>query len=273
MEPDLSQPEDAGYPDDRSIFDPRPPVEPEPPAQPGYGDLLITVAFGLLSLGICVVLGGVGLEIVKRITGWPLSMEDGATQLVSMLLIQGIWWAVVMAFLYYVLVVKYGITFAEGLNWLPAGPTLRYIAGGFAMAIAVTALANILPMPDEPSPMEALLAEASRFLPLFVVFGVLIAPAVEEVVFRGYVYGILDRAHGSTTAVIATAALFAAPHSAQYGGRWQIILLLFLVGVVLGIVRARTGSTLATTYLHAAYNATFMLALIASELAPEAIDV
>lgn len=256
-----------------SLRSPEPPIEPAPQAYPGYADLLLTIAFALLSLGVCVILGGVAVEIIKRVTGQPISMEDGATQLVSMLLIQGVWWAVVLAFLYFVLVVKYGLPFAEGLNWRPAGSTLRYFTGGFAMAIAVTALANVMPMPEEPSPMEALLAEAERFLPLFVAFGVLIAPAVEEVVFRGYIFGILDRAHGSTVAVVATAALFAAPHSAQYGGHWQILLLLFLVGVALGIVRARTGSTLATTYLHAAYNGTFMLALIAAELAPEAVDV
>jgi len=283
MEQDDSRFEGAAPADDhliqsRAPFLPNPLPEPEPakpaePAQPGYADLLITIAFALLSLGVCVVLGGVGVEVVKRVTGIPISMADAPTQLVMMLVIQGVWWAVVMAFLYYVLVIKYGIAFGDGLHWLPAGRTLHYLAGGFAMAIAVTALANILPMPDEPSPMEALLEEATRFLPLFVAFGVLIAPAIEEVVFRGFVYGILERAHGTTAAIIATAALFAAPHSAQYGGRWQILLLLFLVGVVLGIVRARTGSTLATTYLHAAYNATFMLALIASQIAPEPVDV
>jgi membrane protease YdiL (CAAX protease family) len=46
-----------------------------------------------------------------------------------------------------------------------------------------------------------------------------------------------------------------------------------LVGIALGIVRARTGSTLATTYVHAAYNATFMLALILAEIAPPAAGV
>ncbi len=236
-------------------------------------DLLHGLAFALLSLGLCVVLGGVAIEILKRITGAQISTADGPTQLVVMLIIQGVWWAIVMAFLYYVLVVKYGIPFAEGLDWRPIGSKLPYFAGGFAMAMAVTALANVLPMPDDPSPLEALLEEARRFLPLFVVFGVLIAPAVEEVVFRGFVFGVLERAHGATAAVIATAALFAAPHSTQYGGRWQILLILFLVGIALGIVRLRTGSTLATTYLHAAYNATFMLALIAAEIAPESVNV
>ena len=253
--------------------EPERPFEPPPRAGPGYADLLLTTAFALASLGICVVLGGVALESYKRLTGSTISISDGATQLLMMLLVQGVWGAVVMTFLYFVVTLKYGIPFAEGLAWRPAGPTLRYFTGGFAMAIAVTALANILPMPPEPSPLEELLAEATQYLPLFMVFGVLIAPAVEEVVFRGYVYGILDRAHGQGVAIVATAALFALPHSTQYGGRWQILLLLFLVGVALGIVRARTGSTLATTYLHAAYNATFMLALIATQSGPESIDV
>lgn len=278
MESDASsQQQSPGSADDRLIFDPEhaPSPPPKPPVrrEPGYADLLQGVVFALLSLGLCVVLGSAAVGGLSFLTDNQISPTDGATQLVVMLLIQGVWWAIVMAFLYFVLVVKYGIPFAEGLDWRPIAAKLPYIAGGFAMAIAVTALANVLPMPDEPSPLEALLEEAKRFLPLFVVFGVLIAPAVEEVVFRGFVFGVLERAHGAAVAVVATAALFAAPHSTQYGGRWQILLILFLVGIALGIVRLRTGSTLATTYLHAAYNATFMLALIAAEIAPESVNV
>jgi len=279
MESDIPSQEKSGASDNRLIFDPDrlppSPSSPEPPArrEPGYGDLLQGVVFALLSLGLCIVLGGVVIEVIKRLTGAEISTAEGATQLVVMLLVQGVWWAVVMAFLYFIVVVKYGIPFAEGLDWSPIRSKAPYLAGGFAMALAVTALANVLPMPDEPSPLEALLEEAKRFLPLFVVFGVLIAPAVEEVVFRGFVFGVLERAHGATVAIVATAALFAAPHSTQYGGRWQILLILFLVGLALGVVRARTGSTLATTYIHAAYNATFMLALILAEIAPEPADV
>lgn len=283
MENDVSRPEGAGPSGQSAPVDPPAspsagslPLdarEPVPAARPGYVDLLLTLAFALFTLGVCIVAGGVAMEVVKRLTGLQTSLTDGPTQLVAMLLIQGVWWAVVMAFLYYVLVLKYGLSFADGLDWHPVGRTLPYLAGGFALAIMVTALANVLPMPDEPSPMEALLEEAKRFMPLFVVFGVLIAPAVEEVVFRGYVYGILERAHGSTVAIVATAGLFAAPHSSQYGGRWQILLILFLVGVALGVIRARTGSTLATTYVHAAYNGTFMLALIAAEVAGQPVNV
>ena len=284
MEPDDSPQEEAGSADDHSPVDPdrfptgtlAPEHAPEPPPSPGlpgYWDLLQALVFALVSLGLCIALAGVAIEIIKRVAGAQISMSEGPTQLLSMLIVQGVWWALVMAFLYYIVVLKHGMPFAEGVNWLPVGSKLKYIAGGFAMAIAVTALANILPMPDEPSPLEVLLEEAKRYLPLFVVFGVLIAPAVEEVVFRGFVFGILERAHGVKAAIVATAALFAAPHSTQYGGHWQIIVILFLVGVVLGVVRARTGSTLATTYLHAAYNTTFMIAMVAAEIAPPPLDV
>jgi membrane protease YdiL (CAAX protease family) len=195
MEPDFSPFAGAGG---------EPIADPSSRPQPGYGDLLLATAFALLSLGVCVALGGVALESYKRLTGAQISIDDGATQLLMMLLvIQGVWWAVIMAFLYFVVtVLKYRIPFRRGAG-VASGRLANQpcFAGGFAMAIAVTALANILPMPAEPSPLEELLAEATQFLPLFVVFGVLIAPAVEEVVFRGFVYGSLERAHGATAAV------------------------------------------------------------------------
>ncbi|MBI1352909.1 MAG: CPBP family intramembrane metalloprotease [Acidobacteria bacterium] len=270
---------DAGESGDGLPFQPLPPAAPEPPPspaprrEPGYWDLLQLLIFALVSLGVLIVLTGVALTMIQRVTGAPMSFTEGPLKLVSMLVIQGLWWALVLAFIYYVAVVKYGVDFAEALAWRPSGSMVRQIAAGFALAIGVTALANILPMPDTPSPLEELLSDATGYLPLFVVFGVLIAPAVEEAVFRGFVFGVLERAHGTKAAIVATAALFAAPHSTQYGGRWQILLILFLVGVVLGAVRAQSGSTRATTVIHAAYNSTFMLALIASEVSGVPIDV
>ena len=261
MDYDVSPIEDAGESGDQ----PQLTAPPILRSQPGYWDLLQLLIFALTSLGALVLLAGGAMAAFQRLTGDRYSFSEGPFQLVSMLVIQGVWWALILAFLYYATVLKYGLDFAASLAWKAAGSTARHLLAGVGLAIAVTALANVIPMPEEPSPLEELLANASQYLPLFMVFGVLIAPAVEEVVFRGFVYGVIERAHGVKAAVTVTAAVFAAPHSAQYGGRWQVLLILFLVGIALGVARARTGSSRVTTFIHAAYNATFMAALLAAQ--------
>jgi membrane protease YdiL (CAAX protease family) len=71
------------------------------------------------------------------------------------------------------------------------------------------------------------------------------------------------------SAVVGTSALFSLVHGIQYSWRWQNLLLLLAVGMAFGCVRARTGSVIATTLIHAAYNATLFTALFATELRPE----
>ena len=47
----------------------------------------------------------------------------------------------------------------------------------------------------------------------------------------------------------------------QYGWRWQNLLMLLGVGAVFGTLRARTGSILPSTLVHASYNATLFAAV------------
>src|SRR5260370_38714818 len=97
-------------------------------------------------------------------------------------------------------------------------------------------------------------------------FGVLLAPIVEELFFRGFLYPALARRTGVMVAIVLTAAGFAFIHESQLAQAWAPLLMLFLVGLVLTITRARTGSVAAGVLLHMAYNATlFALVYAASD--------
>ena len=81
---------------------------------------------------------------------------------------------------------------------------------------------------------------------------VVLAPLLEELVFRGLLFGVLLPRLGSAPTVIVTALVFAALHG-QYSG---LDLLQVLVdGLLLGMARLRTGSTRVPFWMHLLGNA------------------
>lgn len=92
------------------------------------------------------------------------------------------------------------------------------------------------------------------FLPL-VVRSAVIAPLCEELFFRGYLLGVLDRAEnagrtgcsGGARAVALSAAVFALAHGSNFA-------LYAVLGLLLGALTLRTRSLLAPILVHAVYN-------------------
>jgi len=97
---------------------------------------------------------------------------------------------------------------------------------------------------------------------LLAVFGVLMAPLCEEVLFRGFLFAAFERLHGQWVALVVTTVVFALLHGAQYGWQWQQIALLHAVGGILGGIRMRSGSSQATAIVHATYNGVLFLVLV-----------
>jgi membrane protease YdiL (CAAX protease family) len=81
---------------------------------------------------------------------------------------------------------------------------------------------------------------------------VIVAPVGEEVLFRGFVFrGWARSARSVGPAIVVISLLWAALH-VQYD--WTGILQIFVVGLFLGWMRWRSGSTLLTFFLHALFN-------------------
>ncbi len=180
------------------------------------------------------------------------------------LAVQSAAWLPVLLYIYWVVVRRCRRRFAEGVGWLPPiHPAKRYLAGGVLLALSVMLLAAVVGVPDESYPMLELLSDPDAIWAL-AAFGVLVAPVVEEIVFRGFLFAALDRVHGAGIALVATSAAFSLVHGAQYGWRWQNLSILFWVGLVLGAVRMRTGSTKAAALVHASYNGLLFAVLLAA---------
>jgi membrane protease YdiL (CAAX protease family) len=148
-------------------------------------------------------------------------------------------------------------------NW-PSGKAIWFYLSGIVLAFVVETLARFLPIPKS-LPMDKLFNDASSAY-LMAFFGVLIAPVLEELFFRGMLFPTLRREFGTLAAVLLTAAAFASIHGAQLGYAWAPILSIFVVGLVLTIVRERTDSVAASVLTHSGYNFTlFTLLWIGSD--------
>lgn len=79
----------------------------------------------------------------------------------------------------------------------------------------------------------------------------LLAPLVEELIFRGWIFSSLKRSFGRWAAILLTAALFAGVHLDATG---LYPLLIFLPGLALTLIRDHTGSSKASFLAHAGYN-------------------
>ncbi len=227
-----------------------------------YWDLLYLVLFAVPAFALIAVICTVSLFGLSFVFGWGVDIEAPYVRAPLAVAIQLLAWVALFAFIYTVITVKYGLAFGPAIGWTAyAGRRAYYLYSGVALAIAVASISTLLPKAEGPVPFEELLQDPVG-ITLLAIFGVLVAPVVEEMLFRGFIFSVVDRSLGAVAAVISTSLLFSLPHGVQYGWRWQNLLLLTAVGVVFGTVRASTGSVRPSTLLHASYNATLFAGLL-----------
>jgi uncharacterized protein len=126
---------------------------------------------------------------------------------------------------------------------------------GIVLIIGVTDLVLVASGHPLVSPFQQISytsAAAEGWLPLLWFATVLVAPAGEEITFRGFLFrGFVRSERSAWPAIVVIALLWAAPHL-QYD--WTGMLEIFVAGLFLGWVRWRSGSTLLTFALHALFN-------------------
>jgi len=181
-----------------------------------------------------------------------------------------IWYAAIFFFLYVTLSVLRGHVFWQCLGWRkiiqnnpdqPRNP-LIYLFTGCGLSLFVAVLTSRL-KPPENLPVEELFKFRNTAM-LFMAMAVLVAPLVEETLFRGYLYPLFARSFGVTPGIVLTGVLFGFMHGAQLGWTWSLVAILSFVGIVFTFVRARTGSVFASYLMHLGYNSLIAVAAIAS---------
>ena len=168
-------------------------------------------------------------------------------------------WIAPLAFIAFVVKVRYQLPLRAGFAWNPPPrPAISYLRMGALLALGSMLVSVAFGRLDEPSRMMDLLTNRDAFW-ILGIYGILVAPCVEEMVFRGFLFDPLQRYHGPVAAVLVTSAIFSLLHGGQYGWVWQRLAVLMAVGCAFGAVRVRSGSAKASAIAHAAYNALLFL--------------
>lgn len=169
--------------------------------------------------------------------------------------------ALFLGAVYLFLVVNHRLSFWGGMKWrkISVRRAIGCALGGVALAILIQFAPPLLPSSQEFPLQKLFNSPVSGYT--IAAFAILLAPFMEELIFRGLLFAFLERLTGVALAVVGTALLFAALHVSQYWGAWNHVLLISIVGLCFSLVRGVTGSVTPGYILHTAYNATLIAGL------------
>jgi membrane protease YdiL (CAAX protease family) len=224
--------------------------------------VLVCLAIGLLS----AVVFSMGLHLLaaarSRSHGAPL--DNGMAEVLLSVVLD----LCVLGYLAAQVRLAFDLPFWRTIGWRPLEirgipRVLSYCAlvfGGLFLGL-VTALVASLSPPKHALPIQLLFHDRRAALFLMLT-AVMVAPAVEETIFRGYIYPVVARSWGIAAGVVVTGVLFGMLHARQlWGGPWQIAALV-IVGIVLTFVRASTRTVLASFIVHTSYNSFQVIATL-----------
>jgi uncharacterized protein len=220
------------------------------------GLFVLLVAGGTSLLGILVV---IGLGLVG-VTPAQLQKSPSLWSIITVVL-QIVLDLILLGYLAVQMRVRFEAPFWRTIGWRPletrsAPRALVYLGlifGGISMAFLV-GWAGTFFVPKRALPLQTMLQQDQRAAILFTLAAVLVAPVVEETLFRGYLYPVVARSFGMVPGVILTGTIFGLLHSRQLWGGWWQIFLLVVVGIVLTLVRAVTRTVWTSYVVHTSYN-------------------
>jgi hypothetical protein len=190
------------------------------------------------------------------------SLSDLAQKPILLLVSQLPVYLAVAAFMIMLVEGKYHVPFWQAIRWNWPAAHWKLLGLGAVMLVVLSLLQSLLPMPKD-TPFEHLF-DRPRDAYLISIIAVSVGPLMEELFFRGFLYPVLARRIGVVWGVLLTALPFGLIHLPQYGWAWGAALVIFLVGVVCGAVRAATKSVAASFLVHVGYNGTQMLIAVAA---------
>ncbi len=214
----------------------------------GLRDVIVIAVVAVIAIGLFSMVA-MGLALHSQPSTTPAELARNARVVIPS---QFAAYIVVVVFMAALLRSR-GRKFWTSIDWQwPHGSWLAWLLLGVALALAVQGASALLPVPKS-LPIDRYFRDATGAY-MMAVFGLTFAPLVEELFFRGFLYPALQRQWGVAVGVVITSALFALIHASQLAHAWAPLLLLFFVGVVLTVMRARTGSVATSVLIHIGYN-------------------
>ncbi len=225
------------------------------------GDFVMVVLAGLAGALVAAV-AGVGLGTASALVLFALVAQHGAH----------------LAALGVVSRRRGGGLAALGLDVAPSDGVWALFGAGLQLALAIlfAPLAQWLEPEGSAQALTDLIVdiEGTAVRIAFVIAVALLAPVVEELMFRGLLLKLVEERRGPVRALLVSAGIFALFHLLGVGTddpvRSSAVLLpqLFVVGLILGRLAQRHGRLGPAIFTHAGFN---LIAVLALFVAPELI--
>ncbi len=144
--------------------------------------------------------------------------------------------------------IKYGVAAYVGLVPILLG-----------VALVAAALFKIFNIPVEPQQVVEMLKEETKTPSLIymVVFASFLGPFMEEIFFRGFVYGALRRKIGVSGSILASAVFFAYVHA-----NMASFMPILSLGILLAYIYEKTGSLVSSITVHIIHNSSMLVFLL-----------
>jgi membrane protease YdiL (CAAX protease family) len=234
------------------------------PAPWALRDLFLFLAFVPIAFFIANILAALGYALIQPAFHWKLTKEKLSSDPFFLLALQSVFYGLMLACIYFLVAVGHTQPFWVMLRWrrITAGKMLACLVGGAFLTLAIAVLPPVLPDANQ-FPLENLFNSRAAAYAIGA-FAILVAPFMEELIFRGILFGIFESQVGLRFAILITAILFGGLHVPEYWGAWNHMLLIFFVGLVFSLARGRSGSLAPSVFLHVGYNGSMMIALFVS---------
>ncbi|HEY2116255.1 MAG TPA: CPBP family intramembrane glutamic endopeptidase [Candidatus Angelobacter sp.] len=230
-------------------------------------DLMDVLLVSAMAVFAFLVFGGIAAAIFLRaqhVHGGPVTraMEDAlAKNAFFIVSTQFVTYLAIVGFMVSLVWTRHRMSLSRAIQWNLPGRRLAVNALMIGAALAVVSdIGEVVFhrwIPDSLPITEYFKDRPSALL--LAAFGILVAPVMEELLFRGFLYPALARWTGTFISVVVTASAFTLLHGAQLGYSWAPLLLIFIVGVALTVTRVVTRSVATGVIVHMTYNFVLLL--------------
>lgn len=142
---------------------------------------------------------------------------------------QGLAYLVILAFMVLVVERVPGQSFRRAIRWNWPTNWSAYLLAGVALSFTLQGIAHFLPMPKE-LPMDRFFQTSSEAWALSL-FGVTLAPLLEELFFRGFLYPVLVRRFWAAIVVLAATTSLSLIYTVQLKWTKGVLLAVLMLGL------------------------------------------
>ena len=160
---------------------------------------------------------------------------------------------IALAIVYYVIAKKYKIPFIKAMGINIKDISKNFFTGfsvSFMLVISTTLVGYAFSLlgyhSNDNSPYVGLSSEKLKIISTLAVF---VAPAVEEIFFRGYMQPAMIKSFGPFGGIMITSIIFGLSHS-QYMNYSVALVAVTVIGIVLGVTRYYTKSIMPGIFAH-----------------------